>query len=121
MYIVRKWIDEIKSNTDIKISMTGCIILRIKLGKNNDISPIPSIIKINGDTIIPINIVDNDIFLNRFIIIGRIKIFAEMDNIILSYNFWTNLFLKVLIVIFLKIHTILIVAANDNKNPESIM
>ena len=121
MYIVRKWIDEIKSNTDIKTSMTGCIILRIKLGKNNDISPIPSIIKINGDTIIPINIVDNDIFLNRFIIIGRIKIFAEMDNIILSYNFWTNLFLKVLIVIFLKIHTILIVATNDNKNPESIM
>ena len=121
MYIVRKWIDEIKSNTDIKTSMTGCIILRIKLGKNNDISPIPSIIKINGDTIIPINIVDNDIFLNRFIIIGRIKIFAEMDNIILSYNFWTNLFLKVLIVIFLKMHTILIVATNDNKNPESIM
>ena len=121
MYIVRKWIDEIKSNTDIKTSMSGCIILRIKLGKNNDISPIPSIIKINGDTIIPINIVDNDIFLNRFIIIGRIKIFAEMDNIILSYNFWTNLFLKVLIVIFLKIHTILIVATNDNKNPESIM
>ena len=121
MYIVRKWIDEIKSNTDIKTSMTGCIILRIKLGKNNDITPIPSIIKINGDTIIPINIVDNDIFLNRFIIIGRIKIFAEMDNIILSYNFWTNLFLKVLIVIFLKIHTILIVATNDNKNPESIM
>ena len=121
MYIVRKWIDEIKSNTDIKTSMSGCIILRIKLGKNNDISPIPSIIKINGDTIIPINIVDNDIFLNRFIIIGRIKIFAEMDNIILSYNFWTNLFLKVLIVIFLKMHTILIVATNDNKNPESIM
>ena len=70
--------------------MTGCIILRIKLGKNNDISPIPSIIKINGDTIIPINIVDNDIFLNRFIIIEFNFFFNELLYLINLFFFTIN-------------------------------
>ena len=121
MYIVKKWIDEMKLNTDMKVSMIGWVIFRIKFGRKSAITPIPSIMNTNGDTIIPIIIVESDIRLKRFAMIGRIRMFAETDNIMLSYIFWSSLFLKVCVAIFLKMYTMLIVAVNDSKNPESIM
>lgn len=121
MYIVKKWIDEIKLNIDMNVSMIGWVIFRIKFGRNSAMIPIPSIMNTNGDTIIPIIIVESDIRLKRFAMIGRIRMFAETDNIMLSYIFWSSLFLKVCVAIFLKMYTMLIVAVNDSKNPESIM